>query len=52
MLGKSTHFASHPAAKNPIAANSGLQTCDKNQWTFFNKTARPSALALAIILQT
>ena len=27
-------FASHPAAKHPNAANSGLQTCDKSQWTY------------------
>ena len=38
-------FASCPVAKHPNAANLRLQIYDKNQWTFFNDTARASNLA-------
>ena len=37
--------------KHPNAANLQSQTYDKNQWTFFNNTARASTLAFAIIFK-
>ena len=48
---KKHSFASYPSAKHPNTANLRLQTYDKNQWTFFNNTARASILALAIIFK-
>ena len=45
-------FTSYSAAKHPNAANSRLQTYDKNQWTFFNNTSRASTLALTIIFKS
>ena len=50
MLEKNHPFASYPTAKYPNAANSRLQTYDKNQWTFL--ITRHTTLALAIIFKT